>query len=158
MFWKDYQTHKWEKDFFKTFSKIKNINNNTFVDVGASNGCLSLYAAHFCKKVLSLEPDIRMFNQLKINLKLNKKNIIPLNLALNIKNRKINSNQTDNFSSTMFSTLKKIIIIQAITFDELYKKYIKNNKFFLKIDIEGYEFTLLNNNDFQEFLINREIT
>jgi hypothetical protein len=54
-----------------------------------------------------LEPDIRIFNQLKINLKLNKKNITPLNLALNIKNGKINSNQSDNFSSIMFSTLKK---------------------------------------------------
>ena len=42
--------------------------------------------------------------------------------------------------------------MQAITFDELYKKYIKNNKLFLKIDIEGYEFTLLNNNNFYELL------
>jgi FkbM family methyltransferase len=150
--WKDYQTNKWEKDFFKTFFKIKNINKYIFVDVGASNGCLSLYAAHFCKKVLSLEPDTRIFNQLKINLKLNKKNITALNLALNIKNGKINSNQSDNFSSIMFSTLKKKIIMQAITFEELCKKYIKNNKFFLKIDIEGYEFTLLNDNNFYELL------
>jgi FkbM family methyltransferase len=152
LFWKNYQNNKWEKDFFKTFSKIKNIDNYIFVDVGASNGCLSLYAAHFCKKVISLEPDIRMFNQLKINSKLNKKNITPLNLALNIKNGKINSNQTDNFSSTMFSTVKKKIIMQAITFDKFYKKNIKNNNFFLKMDIEGYEFTLLKNINFQQFI------
>jgi hypothetical protein len=42
--------------------------------------------------------------------------------------------------------------MQAITFKILYKKYIKNNSFFLKIDIEGYEFTLLKNINFQQFI------
>jgi hypothetical protein len=72
VFWKNYQTNKWEKDFFKTFYKIKNVNNHIFIDVGASNGCLSLYASYFCKKVFSLEPDIRIYRQLNINSKLNK--------------------------------------------------------------------------------------
>ena len=152
VFWKNYQTNKWEKDFFKTFYKIKNINNHIFIDVGASTGCLSLYASYFCKKVFSLEPDMRIYRQLNINSKLNKKKITPLSLALNINNKKINFTQSNNFSSIMFGTLKKRFLINAITFAKFYKKYIKNNNFFLKIDIEGYEFTLLSNNHFQELL------
>jgi len=152
VFWSEFIKKKWEDDFFQTFTKIKDINKYLFVDVGASNGCLSLYAANFCKKVYSLEPDQKAFKFLKKNLRLNNKNIIPLNLALNTSCKKIRSVSGEDFSSIMFTNNQKSFLIKTITLSQLLQKYIKKEKFFLKIDIEGYEFSLLNNNIFQSII------
>lgn len=152
IFWNNFIIGKWENYFFKIFKKIKNINDYIFIDVGASNGCLSLYAANFCKKVYSLEPDRRAFKFLKKNLKLNNKNIIPLNLALNVDNKIIKSTVGKDFSSINFSTNEKLFKIRTITFARLLKRYLKKEKFLLKIDIEGYEFSLLNDSSFQAII------
>ena len=152
IFWNDFQNNQWERNFFETFIKIKNINNYIFIDIGASNGCCSLYAASFCKKVFSLEPDKKTYEVLKKNVELNNKNIIPLNLALSTKNKKIPSIPGQDFSDIMFSNNQKIFLIKTINFPQLLKRYIKKEKFFLKIDIEGYEFSLLNNDVFQSII------
>jgi FkbM family methyltransferase len=156
IFWSQFVKHKWEDNFFKTFEIIKNIKDYLFLDVGASNGCMSLYASNFCKKIISLEPEINAYLSLKRNITLNKARITPLKLALNLKNKTTLSKSGTDFSSIVFNESYKIRPIATISFSKLIKKYIKNNKFFMKIDIEGYEFSLLKDKVFQKIIYNKK--
>ena len=49
-FWKNYLNNEWENDFFKFFENISDLKEKIFIDIGSSNGCLSLYASFFVKK------------------------------------------------------------------------------------------------------------
>ena len=110
-FWKNYLNNEWENDFFKFFENISDLKEKIFIDIGSSNGCLSLYASFFCKKVLSLDPEKEYFNLLKKNVALNKsiENVVPLNVALNVVDEISEFAEGKNFTNIMFLKKKKKI-------------------------------------------------
>ena len=155
-FWKNYQKNQYEDCFFKYINK-KLYSDFTFVDIGASIGALSLYSSHVFKKVISLEPDINAFKELKNNIYLNRKdikNIKAFNYALLTHNKNITFSHGEVFNLIHFlnKQRKYNYLVKGINLKKLLKMYIKNKLFFLKIDIEGFEFTLFNDKNFLEII------
>tara|TARA_X000000950_G_scaffold289506_1_gene414451 strand:- start:4240 stop:5004 length:765 start_codon:yes stop_codon:yes gene_type:complete len=153
-FWQRYMHTDWEQDFFNYVNNTKFLKYN-FIDVGAAVGAMSLYAASKFKLVISLEPDITAFEILKKNVNLNRNkfdNIKLLNKFLSTKNEKSRFISGPIFGASHFVTKKAgNFLCYGITLKKILKKF-NNNKFFLKIDIEGYEFSLLKNLEFQNII------
>ena len=137
-----------EKKLIKSlFSKSK----ITYVDIGTNEGNFLEYLDKFCnfKKIICFEPIGDLAN--KISKKFTKKNIEVNNIALSNKNKskkfyeyEISSQsslykQNDKFKS--LKKLKKISLINTITFDEKFKKKEKID--FCKIDVQGEEMNVL---------------
>ena len=56
----------------------------------------------------------------------------------------------------MFLNKNDTYKINLVTLETLLKKYADNDKFIIKIDIEGYEFDLLNDKRFMEIINKRK--
>ena len=152
IFWNKYQNNEWENDFFLYFDKIKDKKIKTFIDVGASDGPITFYCASKVLQIISIEPSEIIFNHLKKNLLLNNfNNINILQAAIGTENKKTKFINGEEFSDIMFVTEKGGYYINMFKLSEIIKKY-KINKFILKIDIEGYEFNLLNDQNFFNIL------
>ena len=118
---------------------------------------------YFNSNIKNLEIDKKTFkvnNQikhkiLKKNVNLNRdkfKNIKLLNKYLSTKNEKSRFISGPIFGASHFVTKKAgNFLCYGITLKKILKKF-NNNKFFLKIDIEGYEFSLLKNSEFQNII------
>ena len=91
-FWDNYENSTWESHLFYYLDSIKNKKKLTFIDVGSSNGCISMYASFMFKNVISLEPYKFQCNVFKKNLDLNKSinNVKIFNCALGTSSGKIN--------------------------------------------------------------------
>lgn len=127
------------------------IQDKVVLDVGANIGLFSLWASQFAEHVYSVEPTKDHFYLLQENIVVNNKtNITPLNYALsptrgellfylNRGNSTMNSliPYGDNFTQ---------YIVQAVTLNDLLEDYPKVD--FLKMDIEGSESLLFDNNNF----------
>jgi len=118
--------------------KIKFLDDDLIVDVGANVGDLNLYLPT-AVRYIGLEPSPEEFNLLKLNVSKDSK--IFNNAAIDV-NRQvsfyINSEQADSsiFEPTSHS---KIINIQGVRLDSLIKEKVK----LLKIDAEGGELQVL---------------
>jgi len=155
-FWKNYEKNQYEDYFFKYINK-KHYSEYTFVDIGASIGALSLYSANIFKKVISLEPDRNAFKELKNNIYLNRKdikNIKAINYALLTHEKNITFSYGKVFNSIHFlnKQRKYNYLVKGINLKKLLKKHIKNELFFLKIDVEGFEFTLFKDKNFLKII------
>jgi len=151
-FWIKYLNNKWENSFFKNINS-EHYKDKDFIDIGSSNGCISLFSCFFFKKVIALDPEIKFFEILKENLKLNPsiKNIFPIHGALGTDSKTMRFEPNDHFNEIMFAE-KKNYNVDIISLRDLLKKNSINQKFFLKIDIEGYEFNLLNDYNFMSII------
>lgn len=123
-----------------------------FLDIGAYIGFYSLIASRSVGetgKVLSIEADPYNFNKLKFNIKQNNiNNIIPINAAVSDKNEilKLGINVKGNRGGNSFLDLgyMEFIDIQCVTLLELLEKMSIKNIDIAKLDIEGFEFRVLN--------------
>lgn len=149
LFWDNYENSSWENDLFNYLEKIKKKNLSTFIDIGASNGCISLYASQLFKNVISLEPYKFQCNVFQKNLLLNQsiQNIKILNCALGIRSGKIKFEENEMFSNSMFVTDKCGYEVTVKSLEEIINENLIDN-FLIKIDIEGFEFNLLNDKNF----------
>jgi len=148
-FWRDVEQNKWESFSFDLLDKyIKK--DKLFIDIGAWNGVLSLYSAKLGARVISFEPDIVAYNELKDNILLNKdiaENIKYSMKAISNKNGfAYISNITEGFGNSMSSLInrensKKGNKVECITLP----KFITDNNInpsdicLIKIDTEGGE-------------------
>jgi FkbM family methyltransferase len=158
------QSNKWEKlqtSIFKQNIKKGNI----VVDVGAHIGYYTLIAADIVGKkgkVYAFEPDLKNFNILMRNIKVNKyRNIIPINKAVAKKDGKLNLfiNPTNSGDHRVYESNKnrKRTEIESVSLDSV----LKNEKVdLIKIDIQGSEinalkgaFHTLNNNKALKMII-----
>ena len=133
----------WEKYSFEIIDKF--INGNTFVDIGAWNGVLSMYASFKAKEVHSFEPDKIAFKNLENNIKLNSINNIKINNAgasningvANLYVRSFGDSTSslierkDGYHSNVIDTIKTIRLVEYLS--------ALNNIGLIKIDIEGGE-------------------
>jgi FkbM family methyltransferase len=154
-FWKKFKDHKWESINFEIYKYFLKKNTN-YYDVGAWIGPTILIAASlFPNKIYGFEPDLKAYKELNNNIFLNKKkfkkNFIQLyNRAAYTKNCKIKLNipwgKDGNSNSSLIKSQKisySDITVKCINFLNFIKsKKIKTDDF-IKIDIEGGEYKLL---------------
>jgi len=150
-FWKSIENRSYEPD---TLSFIENnlTKDCIFMDIGAANGAMSLLAAQYAKQVVSYEPDPLMFSILSRNVELNQvlsKKIEVKNVGISNSVTKIEfSERSDKsiFSSIVVGHNKKsgqLIDVLSIK-EELDFINPQKNKIVIKMDIEGAEWRILN--------------
>jgi FkbM family methyltransferase len=119
-------------------------NANTIVDLGANIGLATLYFRHQCKNafIYSVEPEESNFKMLLKNLKsgIIKKNIIPLHAAIDSKDGEA-SIQINGllYNSTIIAANENSALVRTISMKTLCNRFNINRIDILKIDIEGTE-------------------
>ena len=148
-FWRAAARGKWEPNTYTIFSKFIT-NNSTYCDVGAWIGPTVLYAAKISKQVICFEPNPYAFRFLNWNLELNElNNVTALNVALTTRTGiERMSSFGGSLGDSMISSLadgsnKPGVDVYTITWEDFNKTYKTEKIDFIKIDIEGGEFTLL---------------
>ena len=101
------------------------------------------------KNVISLEPYKFQCSVFKKNLDLNKSinNVKIFNCALGTSSGKINFEENNMFSNSMFVTDKCGYEVEVKSLIQIIRENFVDN-FVIKIDIEGYEFNLLSDKNF----------
>ena len=119
--------------------------DDTVWDIGASVGLFSIYSSDVASKVISFEPEPKIFSRLLENIDLNNKSdkIKALNIGLSDNSGKvdINSDGIDGFSPSIVSLDRHSskASIEIRTIDELIAQNKITHPTVLKIDIEGAE-------------------
>lgn len=124
----------------------------TIVDIGANIGTFSIFAAISNPKavIIAFEPSHKTFRQLKRNILINKfiNRITPNNFAIGGKREKLklyNSGVSGTKSIYKTRREKTFEIVNAITLEDIFKKFSIKKIDFLKIDCEGAEYEILFN-------------
>lgn len=123
--------------------------NSVFVDIGANIGQHSIFAAHFCSKVYAFEPITKIYNQFKLSIEINNiSNITPVNCALGDKKEKtdIYSNEINMGASSIVikdAGRQRLQTIEVETLDGLEEGLGIDRIDFVKIDVEGFEWSVL---------------
>lgn len=140
-FWNGLQG--WEPETFDMFDKF--IKPGMVVaDVGAWNGVLSIYASMLGAKVVAYEPDPIAWDELVANIKNNEANVIPYRRAVTDGSRNHEYLTTksvwgDSMSSLMYDKADEGVEVMCVTLQSLPVFD------FIKIDVEGAEIRILNN-------------
>ncbi len=121
-----------------------------FVDIGANAGYFSLLASeNSTKKVISIEPIPQNIQFLKEHIEINRiENIEILPIAISDKIGEIEFSNSDNLSANTYKKESVMfkgegIKVQTITLQELAKRNSLDANCFIKIDVEGAEFDVL---------------
>jgi len=137
----------------KTYNryKVKFNENQVWLDLGGNIGTFTCLAAKHCKKVYSYEVEKENYKILKSNVKLNKlKNVEIFKLGVteqgNEKKLYICNGDYNKYQHTLLNLKKKLktVKIKSIRFKDTLSSDINC----IKIDIEGAEMEILENNDF----------
>lgn len=129
------------------FKKILD-ENSVFIDVGASLGLMTVFAAKNCgvKKILSFEPEKERFNILKSNIELNNlQNVTIFPVGIGMKEETVKL-YTGSFSPSIVDSEGKddlYEIIQIKKLDDILTSSQIQKVDFIKVDIEGYEIDAL---------------
>jgi FkbM family methyltransferase len=159
-FWKNIESRRYEPDTVG-FLEDNLSSRNTFMDIGAANGAITIIAALLGSQVVSYEPDPNMFDVLKSNIELNP--IIKEKVTLNnsgISNKpstlEFNGNADSSIlSSIVVGTIKskgQLVSIRGLS-EEINRVHAdKTKKLMIKMDIEGAEWRILNDQQVLETL------
>ena len=151
-FWEQFSNESWEKNTTDIFDRY--IDRSTiYIDIGAWIGPTLFYAAQLAGKSIAIEADPIAFKRLNENLSMNSKekwyaNISLINKVVSNKSGNIRFGSQgeggDSMSSLLWAGENTTWEIEAITPEEILSRSdLKSNKVFIKIDIEGGEFTML---------------
>ncbi len=162
-FWKLFSNEKWEKNTTDIFDKY--IDENTiYIDIGAWIGPTLFYAVQIARKSIAIEADPIAFRRLSQNLYLNSKkewykNVTLINKVVSRTPGQISfgskSQGGDSMSSLLWADQNTSWKVEAITPKEiLSESNLESNKLFIKIDIEGGEFTMLD--ELKEFFSKKD--
>lgn len=142
------------EEFFveKIYDNLDIDNCKVVFDVGANIGLWTKYIlTRNAKKVYCFEPNITAISNLKRNFNGNSNVVIDTN-AISHENKQFTLYVSDENSliSSFFNTNKggnrnREYLVDAITFDDVFKKYNISDVDLIKIDIEGSEFEIFNN-------------
>lgn len=131
-----------EKEQLQIVDKIIK-KKNTFIDIGANIGNHSLFFRNKFKKIYSFEPHPKIYNMLKFNTEDYKNiEIFPFGISNIIQELDFTLKKSNNISGTNFKEInhnngKKVYFKK---FDDLLNL---NSIDFVKIDVEGNEFDVL---------------
>ncbi|HDR3908621.1 MULTISPECIES: FkbM family methyltransferase [Bacillus] len=147
--WDRINQNDWEEETFMIFDRFLNP-ANSYIDIGAWIGPTVLYGAHKAKQVYAIEPDPVAFKELITNLSLSPyiaPKITCINAAIAKQSGDINLYMRDQLgvsTSSLIPTIsKKHCQVKAITLFELINRYNIRNINFIKMDIEGGEYSLV---------------
>jgi FkbM family methyltransferase len=136
-----------EKGILNLFKKeLKK--DDTFLDIGANIGQHSLYASHFANQVYAFEPIQKIYDQFLKSVEKNQiKNIQVFNYGIGKEEKKmpIYGTASNMGASTVFKVPEKKFIqeVNIVPLDELLQSKNINKVDFIKIDVEGYEWEVL---------------
>ncbi|MFQ5439842.1 MAG: FkbM family methyltransferase [Nitrosopumilaceae archaeon] len=152
-FWKNFQEKGWEEQTFKIFNKFLD-KNHSYIDIGAWIGSTVLYGCQLAKHSYAIEPDPIAFKELRKNIRLNNN----LNSKITLSNLCI----SDSIGSTKLFTPAKTLsgggrsgstilekgyenfwMVETVTLSKFIKSLSIIDCNFIKMDIEGAEFTVL---------------
>jgi FkbM family methyltransferase len=143
---------RWEPDTFRIFNRHIGANTVMF-DIGAWVGSTALYAAQIAESTVAFEPDPISFSALQQNYHANAS--APWLRRLHIFNKAVNSDGApivlgsrakggDSMSSALFADHETKWTVEAISIADAIATYARPDQpIFLKIDIEGGEYSLL---------------
>ena len=132
-------------------------NNDTFLDIGASSGWYSLYAAHRNIKVISVEPDSANYAILNFNILKNNFNELITAYCLAIHNSSTFSflNKSDQSWLNALNSFENNMNYEGKLFDPVFKQgifgisldeFLNNIKYYpshIKIDVDGNELLVI---------------
>ncbi len=132
--------------FFKGFKKILKANSVDFIDIGAFDGdTITKFEKEFgkdLKTVYAFEPDVLNYNKLlQLANKKKRLKIICFNMAVGDKSGVLTFNSEGNMGSMLSKSGKELV--QCIAIDDVIKPNNKS-KLVIKIDVEGFELSVLN--------------
>jgi len=140
----------WEPETFDIVKRYAD-QKKSFIDVGAWNGAVSLYASHLFNNVVSIEPDVVAFDKLVRNINSNAcLNVTCRNVAISNKNGHDvlhTSNAGDSMSSLINRTEERFPITGSQgTETKRFETIIEGSSVeigLIKMDIEGGELIAL---------------
>ncbi|MFV0162085.1 FkbM family methyltransferase [Empedobacter falsenii] len=140
--------HSLEEIFVEEVYKfLPNDNNNLIIDCGANIGLSAIYLKKLFpkSKIIALEPDNKVFNQMKFNIDSfgYNKDVEMLESAAWINNEDLTFVSEGSVGGRIKEeqeVASNIITVKAIQLKEIIEN---QNIFFLKIDIEGAEYEVL---------------
>ncbi len=146
--WKSAENGSFEPATYDVFNEF--IDKETiYFDLGAYIGSTCLYAAQLAKSAFAFEPDPVAFELLRENCEANEhiSNLFIYPFAAGAKEDMINIMSRDSGgnsgSSLLLNDFKSSWQVPMIDINQFVAEKVKQEKVFLKIDIEGYEYSLL---------------
>ena len=139
--------------------------NSMFIDIGANQGCTSIFASNVLKKnengvVLAFEPSPSLYNLMKKNIDLNNcNNVFTFNKAISSKEAELFLDESDlgNSGASHISDKGCKVIASPLKFEHI-KEFGIHNNIYVKIDTEGYELSVLHGiNDLFEAKLIRKL-
>ncbi|MCP1093484.1 FkbM family methyltransferase [Bacillaceae bacterium OS4b] len=147
--WDNMHQNNWEEETFVIFDRFLKP-GNSYIDIGAWIGPTVLYGAHKAKHVYAIEPDPVAFNEFITNLNLNPfiaPKVTCINAAIAKKSGNINLYMRDQLGISTSSLIPTIsdnyCRVRAITIYDLITENNIKNVNFIKMDIEGGEYSLI---------------
>ena len=135
-------------NFFKEFLELNNYNfeEMNVLDIGANIGNHTVYFSNYCNKVISFEPNIKVFKMLDVNTyELDNVEIFNFGLSNESGYKKFLFDEK-NFGGGSLNSLqsenKTEIEILLKTLDEI-APLIDHNINLIKIDVEGHEYDVI---------------
>ncbi|MEH1864962.1 MAG: FkbM family methyltransferase [Nostoc sp.] len=147
-FWKEVNDGQWEPQTFKVFDRFIS-KDTTYIDVGTWIGPTLLYAAQLAKEAFAFEPDPIAYKEMLANVKLNPdiSNIKTYEALIGIEagETRLGSREEggDSTSSILFSDMKTSWLVKSINLQSFVNKEGLQPPLFIKIDIEGGEYSLI---------------
>jgi FkbM family methyltransferase len=150
----------WEPDTYEYILPHLDI-NKTFLDIGAWQGPMSMVAQKYSKQCICFEPDPIAYEYLVKNIELNNfTNIIPVNLAVSNETQLSMGNDVLGGGGTSYLRPQQSVTCNTISFAEILKRFDLNedNISVIKIDVEGYEYELLQDPLLKEINVPKHIS
>ncbi|MBN1260762.1 MAG: FkbM family methyltransferase [Anaerolineae bacterium] len=148
-FWRKMGRDQWEPQTFTVLSTFLNA-DSVYCDIGAWIGPTVIYAAKICKRVICFEPDPVAYEFLRWNIDLNAlHNVTSFSIALS---SRMSIQRMSSFGGHLGDSMSSLIVdrhksqtvdVLALTWDTFIDLAKIEKMDFIKIDIEGGEFTLL---------------
>lgn len=147
-FWQATTANAWEPRTFEVLREHLN-RETTYYDIGAWIGPTVIYAAGLCKQTVCFEPDPIAYQHLLWNIRLNAlPNTLPLNFALADRDAVLNMGSMGVLGDSMTTLLKTSggagsAKVLALSWQTWLRLGLCEEPDFMKIDIEGSEFSFL---------------
>ena len=149
VFWDHYSSGAWEPDTRAIFSRFIDA-QHSYIDIGAWIGPTLLLGCPLAKRAYGIEPDPIAYSELVENIDSNRpitSNVQLFNICIAAESgKKAFGNRGDggdSMSSLLFSDEKTNWTVDGMTFGEWIDQNGIDDCNFIKIDIEGGEYTVL---------------